>query len=986
LGSVATIPAGQPFAEVLATDLLYQHGPDGDGMLADALILLPTRRAVRSLTQAFLRASNGQALLLPAIQPLGDLDDDEPAMLSPDRSAEVEILPAIPSLSRQMLLSQLVLKADAAPDAASAFGLAQSLADLIDETATERLTFAALAGLAPEQFQQHWQETIHFLRIATRFWPEVLAEREEIDPARRRDLLTGRLARFWRSTGPVTPVWIAGSTGSVPGTADLMSAVRDLPAGRIILPGLDLNMDQRDREFAITEPVHPQHGMLNLLDRLGVAPDQVDQIGGLSTSAPRQALLSEALRPAATTERWSDLSHIQPDAIDGLSVIEARNPREEAAAIAVRLREVLETPGRTAALVTPDRDLARRVAAEMSRFGVRLDDSAGTPLRLTRTGSFLQLAAAALGGGLAPADLLALLKHPLSAGGLDPARFRREVRRLERTQLRGLRRYGTLGELADRGETDSRRPMELQWLRTMHAVSTRFAEAADDFSQMLTAHVELCEWLASSDQESGAARLWRGGDGEAAANAITGLLDAAVDAPDMTANSWAASFDRLAGGSTVRPRFGQHPRLFILGPLEARLQKFDLTILGGLNENIWPAAAGRDPWMSRQMRESFGLPSPERRTGLQAHDFMQLAADGDVVLTRSLKSGGAPTVPSRWLLRLQSVIDGASRLRPDEDRFSLPSDPDAAAWANALDVAEQPIMIGAPAPCPPPEARPKQLPVTAIERLIRDPYAIYAARILKLKALDPIDDQPGPMLKGNIMHAAFERLAKTHHDEWTPQLWPELQRIGAEVMAEEGLPPSWRTLWTKRFEIAAQWLLQAEADRPDAIRDRLVEVTGELHGPPGLPDFVLTAKADRLDLLGSGAVTIADYKTGKPPSKGQIEAGFAVQLPLTGWILKSGGFADVDASGIAELLHIQVHGAREGGDWIPVKTDDLDALIEDTAADVTNLLIQYAEAETPYRCRPHVQFARGYSSDFDHLARHAEWSVAGGDSGEGGSE
>ncbi len=257
MGRIATIPAGQPFADVLAADLLDRHGPDGDGTLADALILLPTRRAVRSLTAAFLRASAGRALLLPNIQPLGDLDDDEPAMLSPDRSAEADIPPAIGSLSRQMLLSQLVLQADAAPDPASAFGLAQSLADLIDETATERLTFAKLATLAPEQFQQHWQETIHFLRIATDAWPKVLAERDEIDPARRRELLTARLAKHWRAHPPETPVWIAGSTGSVPGTADLMAAARDLAAGCIVLPGLDRQMDDSDRRFAIQEPVHP---------------------------------------------------------------------------------------------------------------------------------------------------------------------------------------------------------------------------------------------------------------------------------------------------------------------------------------------------------------------------------------------------------------------------------------------------------------------------------------------------------------------------------------------------------------------------------------------------------------------------------------------------------------------------------------------------------------------------------------------------------
>lgn len=982
MGRVTTVPAGQPFADVLAAELLDRHGPDGDGQLADALILLPTRRAVRSLTQAFLRASEGRALLLPAIQPLGDLDDDEPAMLSPDRHAEAEVPPAIGALSRQMLLAQLVLKREGAPDAASAFGLGQALADLIDETATERLSFSKLATLAPERFQQHWQETIHFLRIVTEFWPRLLEERGEIDPARRRDLLSARLAGFWRSNPPDTPVWIAGSTGSVPGTADLMAAVRDLPGGCIVLPGLDPGMDTSDRAFAMTEPVHPQHGMLLLLDRLGINTEDVETIGVPAGPSAREVLLTEALRPAGTTERWGDLSRIKASAVEGLSLIEANSPREEAAAIAIRMREVLETPGKTAALVTPDRDLARRVAAEMARFDVAIDDTAGTPLRLTRAGSFLQLAAATLGGGLAPADLLALLKHPLAAAGMDPVRFRREVRRLERGQLRGLRRYETLAQLADRGESDEVRPMELPWLRQMHQYSDRFTSAEPEFRTMLIAHIELCEWLAGTDQETGASRLWQGDDGEAAASAIASLLEAAGEAPGIAAVSWSSAFDRLAGGTTVRPRFGLHPRLFILGPLEARLQQFDVTILGGLNEGVWPAAAGRDPWMSRQMRADFGLPSPERRSGLQAHDFMQLAASGDVVLTRSLKAGGAPTVPSRWLLRLQSVIKGASDPRPDAARFRLARDTEVLQWVNRLDRAAHPQATVPPAPRPPAAARPDQLPVTGIETLIRDPYAVYARRILKLRPLDPIDDEPGPMLKGNIMHEAFERLAEVQGGEWTPRLWPRLQEIGRDVIGKQGLPPSWQTLWMKRFEMAAQWLLRAEENRQDAIAKRLVEVTGALHDPPGLPGFVLTAKADRLDLLGTGAVTIADYKTGKPPSRKEIEAGFAVQLPLTGWILKNGGFPDVESNEVAELLHIQVHGAKEGGAWKPVTVDDLDALIEQTAADVTNLLQQYAEAETPYRSRPHVQFAGTFAGDYDHLARYPEWSIAGG--GEGG--
>ncbi len=261
---------------------------------------------------------------------------------------------------------------------------------------------------------------------------------------------------------------------------------------------------------------------------------------------------------------------------------------------------------------------------------------------------------------------------------------------------------------------------------------------------------------------------------------------------------------------------------------------------------------------------------------------------------------------------------------------------------------------------------------------IRDPYAVYARRILKLRPLDPIDDQPGALLKGIILHEAFERLVAEHDGEWTPALWPKLHQIGRAVIEAEGLPLSWQTLWMKRFEMAARWLLKAENDRPDAIRKRLAEATGELRGPPGLPDFVLTAKADRLDLLESGAVTIADYKTGKPPSRKEVEAGFAVQLPLTGWIMKSGGFPDAAATEINELLHIQVHGAKEGGAWMPVKVKDVDALIEQTAADGLKSAATVRRSRDTLPFTAHVQFAGTFEGDYDHLARFREWSVAGG--------
>lgn len=968
MGGVLTIPAGRPFVDILARHLIAAHGPDGDGRLADAMVLLPTRRAVRSLREAFLRVGEGAAMMLPLIRPLGDLSEDEPPLLTLDPLDEAELPPAIASTARRMLLSRLTARMGgraAAP--AEALGLADALASLMDEVQTERLDFAGLAGLAPERFQDHWQQTLAFLRIVTEHWPDMLAERGEIDPADRRDRLMALLAARWRREKPDHPVYIAGSTGSVPGTADLMAAALTLPAGHVVLPALETAMEPRDREAALEEPGHPQHGMLRLLGALKTGPGDAKVLDG-GAESPRLKLLREVLRPAATTDRWQHLGDLPRDALDGLGLIEAPDPRAEATAIALKLREALETPGRTAALVTPDRNLGRRVAAELVRFGIRVDDSGGAPLRHTRAGGFLQLAAVALSNGAAPADLLALLKHPLAAAGRETAAFRRDVRALERRLLRGIRQYDDLAGLAARAADVEGADRHASWLGDLRDAAQPFLEAGDDFARRLEGHVRFCEWLADEGDGNGPARLWRGEDGEAAATAIADLIDCAADAPGAGADDWPELFDRLIGGVTVRPRFGGHPRIQILGPLEARLQNFDLVVLGGLNEGVWPASADVDPWMSRPMRADFGLPAPERRTGLQAHDFLQLAAGPEVVLTRAARAGDAPTVPSRWVLRLQSVAAGAG--------LSLEADSRPVEWTRLLDWAGEPQPVAAPRPAPPVAARPRQLPVTAVETLIRDPYAVFARRILGLRPLDPVDDAPGPMLKGNLMHDAFERLARDHRGDWSPRLWPALEAIGKAVFADEGLPPSFHRLWWRRFENAALWLLKAESERREAVAQRFAEIEGRIDGLPGLDGFVLTAKADRLDVLGGGGVAIVDYKTGSPPSKKQIEAGFAVQLPLTAVILARGGFDAAVPPQPAELIHIRVHGAREGGEWRKVNID-LAELMADTAEGVARLLSAYDDPALPYLSRPRVQF-QGMAGDYDHLARVAEWSVAGG--------
>ncbi|MDF1722463.1 MAG: double-strand break repair protein AddB [Minwuia sp.] len=984
MGRVATIPAGAPFVDCLAARLLERHGPDGDGQLPDTLVLLPTRRAVRGLTEAFLRVSEGRALLLPLMRPLGDLSEDDAPVNLLDPVDEEDLPAAISDTRRRLILSRLVAAgpiSTAGP--AGAMALADALARLLDETATERLDFADLRDLVPDDFQAHWEETLRFLTIITQAWPAVLSDLDLIDPAARRDMLMQRLAARLRDSGSAAPVIIAGSTGSVPGTADLMQAVLTLDQGRVVLPGFEADKDATEHKEILAEPAHPQHGMRHLLRLLHVNPADVDiwagaagDQPGVTRSAHRHALLTETMRPATTTDRWQDLSHLTPDALDGLSVVEAEHPGQEALAIALLLRREMEQPARTAALVTPDRSLGRRVAAELARFGITVDDTGGTPLRLTPPGRFLGLLAGALADGFTPVSLLALMKHPLTGLGLDTATLRRAVRTLERQAMRGVRLHvdldGFIAVLAD----DVHAGPAPDWLLALADATRPLCRALTDgampLSALLQAFVEIAEVLAATDTISGAERLWQGEAGEQAAMLITDLLDVANDGAPVAAEDWPDLLDRLIGGATVRPRFGTHPRIRILGPLEARLQTADLMILGGLNEGTWPAEANVDPWMSRGMRAQFGLPAPERRIGLQAHDFSQLAASGTVVLTRSLKAEGTPTVPSRWLLRLRSVASGAG--------LSLDQDTGLIQLARAIDTPAEQTAIDPPSPRPPVAARPDKLSVTAVERLIRDPYDIYASRILRLRALDPLDEEPGPRQKGDLIHAAFDRFAKDRPGAWQSSDWPHLRRIGVEVFRELEARPAIHALWWHRFEKAAHWLLDQDVADPTDVTRRLAEVDGEHPGLAHLPGFHLTAQADRIDLMADGSARIVDYKTGSPPSQKQVAAGFAVQMPLQGLILGAGGFTDAGQPDLTDLVHIRVHGIREGGEWKPLK-HPLGDLLADVEAGLVSLITEYMDPQTPYLSRPRVQFL-GYPGDYDHLARVAEWSTTEGGEGE----
>ncbi len=998
-----SIDANVPFAAQLAAGILETWGEDPLA-LAKITLYLPTRRSCRSVQDAFLEASEGRALILPRMIPLGDLDDEE--LLLSDESdgaldlADEAVPPAMPELRRTLLLSVLIRKWEESRREGErtrlgdehAIRLAKELARFLDSVESEGLSLEALKNLVPDSYARHWRETLDFLEILLDWWPAIEAEEGTIGPAKRRALLAAEQVAHWSRNPPLDPVIIAGSTGSVPATRALAAAVLKMPQGAVVLPGLDLEADEALWDAIGADPTHPQYGLAVFLTDLGYNRDDVQLWPGGKSHAEniqRWRFLEAALLPAAAAERWSEVAGEFPkeaiaDLSQSLCRVDCADPGEEARAIALLLRETLEVPGRTAALVTPDRTLARRVASELGRWGIALDDSAGIPLMKTTPGNFLRLLAEAAAENWTPISLLALLKHPLAAGGLAPGAFRRQVRALERAVLRGPRPApGLQGITHALDGVGLREDLMLWWdgvARCLSELAELFEGEKVPLNVLLRAHLKTSETLAESDRESGADRLWCEDAGEAAAVFLADLLSQAHAAQPIWPRAYPRIFDALIEGRVVRPKYGRHPRLMVLGPLEARLQRFDRLVLGGMNEGVWPMITEPGPWLSRPMREAFGLPSPERRIGLSAHDFLSACSAGELFLTRAKRMEGSPTVPSRWLLRMDALtaaIDEAAKAEVPEK--SWVSERSWASWAETLDLPEVVRPCLPPEPRPPLSARPTRLSVTRIEAWMRDPYGLYAERILRLRALDPIDADPSAADRGTMMHAVLERFVAAFPDTLPQDAEERLVEMGREAFAGLDDRPGLKAFWWPRFCRVAEWVVAQEREERGTITRSFAELSGKLVLELASGDFEITAKADRIDQLQDGGHRILDYKTGQPPKKSLVLSGPACQLPLEAAIAISGGFEALGPASVTNLSYWRLSGGVPAGEVRDLKVDAAQ-LAEETLDRVTRLVEAFQDPKTPYPAIPRADWAPDYS-DYGHLARLKEWGVAEEDDG-----
>jgi len=1049
---ILTIPAGLPFLRTLASALCdgrltthFRHDPADPLSLAKVTIFLPTRRAARVLRSEFVDLLGGRSAILPVIRPLGETEEDS-SYFDEALPETLDLAEPLSGTARLIELARLVLAwrnklpqivrdihsdsplvAPASP--ADAIWLARNLAELIDSMETEDRDWAELAALDAEDHALWWQLTAQFLEIASQFWPARLGELGKSSAARNRNALLRAEAKRIAAARHSGPVIVAGSTGSVPATADLIAAVAALPEGVVVLPGLDLAMPEEDwrlvapdlRKEDRADPTscsHSQYGLSLLLKRLGVTRRDVEVLAETGEDLRLRAeILSRALAPSVATSRWGEWrkaldAGARARAFADVSLVEAANEREEATAIAIALRLALEQPGRDgreaqAALITPDRNLARRVTAELSRFGIVADDSAGTPLASTPQGMLLQLLLEATLRPGDPVAIVSLLKHPLSRFGMTAEELGVAAESLELLALRGGVAEVDISALApllaaqleeqakDRHPPQWRQALPAEAARRAADLARRVAQATEPLTSALvrrrpgdrdlTAGFTLADWAertgkaleaVATDERGNLAGLWSGEAGDALASLLADVIGT-EGSLEADGPQWIDIVAALTAGQAVKPRALSHPRVFIFGTLEARLQSVDTLVLGGLNEGSWPGQTASNPFISRSMKTQIGLEPPERRIGQLAHDFEMASGTRHLIYSRALRQGSTPTVASRWLQRLMALggEDFEAELKARGARY--------VDWAAMIDAGSDQQPAQRPSPKPPVELQPKSYSFSEVGRLRRDPYAIYARRVLKLDPVDPFNHDPGAAERGTLYHAIVDRFIREGHAAGTPAGAEAMERIVADLFDAERLPPHIDSVWRPRFREVARAFLAWEKERRPRIRQTFTEARGGVEIEP--IGVKLTGIADRIDLKGDGRADIIDYKTGYNPSPAQARSLLDPQLALEAHALKAGAFRETGRQTPEDLLYVRLRpGQRFKADVVNNEFSSRDKTKAKSAMDLAEEsidqlakfvgMLQSGEKGFSSRLIPAQQFE--YGGDYDHLARVAEWSTA----------
>lgn len=972
---VFAVPIGCDFSKTFVKGLrarLYGQPPEA---LARVEVFVSTRRMVRQLKN--LLAADG-AVLLPKIRLITDIANH------PD--LPIALPKPVSRLRRQLILAQLVgrlLDKDGsmAPQSAK-FDLANSLAGILDEMQGEGVAMSELMKINLEDQSRYWQQSLKFLNILTQYW----AVDQPIDPQDRQRAAASAFTKKWTIKPPNHPIIVVGSTGSRGETALFMRAVAVLPQGAVVLPGLDRSLNSKNWDALTADGMamdNPQSALAGFCASAGVALNTIED---WSTDAPanvaRNALISLALRPAPFTDQWLDQGPLLVNDLDaaiaGVSLIEANTQREEALALALRLRKAAEQ-NQSVIMITPDRTLTRRVTATLEQWDILPDDSAGRPLHLTPPGVFLRIIAACMGNHLTPLNLISLLKHPLTDSGPDEkiedhkkdGSTRRFAREYEKSKLRGGAPFVDFQKIKSWADQDKNNPARRVWADWIERCLAPLKHVGEgDLKSFLDVHLAVAEALAAGPSKSENHKLWEQETGIKTQIIFKNLAQEAEAAGILSVSDYKALFHTIMSDETVRESRAAHPKIAIWGTLEARMESADVVILCGLNDANWPGIESPDPWLSRTMRTQIGLPPPERLIGLSAHDFQQGCGAAELILSRSVQDGDSPTIASRWIVRILNLMNGLGTQGEAAIETIKTRGQNWVDLARLMDRPQEPVKAAVrPAPVPPPNVRINRLSVTQIEQLIRDPYAVYATKILQLKKLDPLGREPDAMIRGITLHSVMEQFLKIWPDSLPTDATEAFLSTAEKVLEEEVPWPAIQRIWLMRLARIANWFVESEATRREHITILKQEVEGQ-RKIKGL-DFTLTAKADRIDQDVDGGLIIYDYKSGSLPSESEIKY-FKKQLHLEAAIAAVGGFDKVPTGAPSRLEYIGLSGKYMSSTG-EVRSEP--SSLQHAKAvwmELTELMTAYADPLKGFPARTRMQKI-GFTYEFDHLARKGEW-------------
>lgn len=959
------VPYSAPFLDVLAQKFLraYQDNPLG---LSNVLFLMQNRRSCQTLKNAFLQSNNLKPFLLPQIVPVSEADDDDIFFESEGTGCD---LPAAVSFEKRLFLLAKMIRAQKQNGIdgisyAQSLALAADLGKLLDEAYNENLSFDNLQKIVPAQYAEHWQRTLDFLKIVTAYWPDILKEKNLTDACQRRNILLERKAEQWLRKGHERKIVAAGLDAPYAVLKKMMKAVYQADQNEIYFYGL--NKDMSDEEWGCLNQTHPQYPKKELLLSIGAERSDVeDMIAPMNMC--REKLVSEAMREAETTDLWRLIKDNESfkTGLDGIHFVETADVFEEALAVALIMRDVLRTPKKTAALVTPDRNFARAVASALKKFGVDIDDSAGLPLHLSPIGIYLRQILDVLENDFSETSVAALLKNPFVRLGKSAQSVRSEVRDAEYEK-----RFAHYDGQQVRDKQDV---LDALLHKAYENLKMLYEKPHVPLADMIKEHIALAEKLAEDDCLSGARNLWRHDDGRLCATTLAKILEQADSAEDVAPKEYGSVLLELLSAATVRKTYGTHPRLKILGLMEARFCSFDVMIAGSMTDDMWPRIAAADPFMSRTMKTDFGLPSPDKMIAMTSDEICALFNAKEVYLTRALRQDGSPTNKSRYWLRLETVLQALNvDLKNVKDEFY-------AGLACMIDQTSE-ICAAEPAmPRPPVAARPRRFSASALKKWMQNPYDIYAEKILKLKPLNALDEESDARAFGNLMHRALEKFCTRYPCTLDENASDVLRGLVQEELAAE---KTQKIFWKAAAEDMITWFLNNEPFYRSDVENITTEARGQMlfEGPAG--KVTIEARADRIDDTKDGCYKIADYKTGSCPNNAQVMKGFEPQLPVEGLIASQGGFekngGKLPAKPIKNLVYMAL------GDKIIYcgkdKQKDIDDVLEMTKDHIQNMINVFDDEKTPYFYNPNPQNKNNYS-EYEHLSRYKEWKGRGNKNG-----